>query len=159
MAAALRQHDPRMVVTSMTTMEQLVAKSVAEQRFRATLASVFGGAALLLAAIGVYGLAARRVTERRHEIGVRVALGAEPRDVRRLVLREAWVMVALGFAAGIPAAYAASQATQSMLFGVSSTAPHVFIIAAVVLAMAALVATLVPARRASRIDPMLALRQ
>ena len=119
----------------------------------------FGAPALLLAAVGLYGLAARRVTDRRREFGVRVALGAAPANLRRLVLRDALLIVATGLGVGLPAAVAASSVTRAFLFGVSPTAPHVFAGAAAALAGAAFVATLVPARRAARLDPVAALKE
>jgi len=156
---ALETHDSRPVVTSSQTMESILARSVAEPRFRATLSVTFGAAALLLSAVGLYGLAARRVAERRREIGVRVALGARPGDVRRLVVRDALVTLAIGLAVGMPAAFAASQVTRTFLFDVSPTAPHTFVLAASVLAIATILATVLPARRAASIDPMLTLRE
>jgi ABC-type antimicrobial peptide transport system permease subunit len=98
------------------------------------------------------------VSERRREFGVRVALGAAPANLRALVFRDALAIVATGLALGVPAAFAASQLTQAFLFGVSSTAPHVFSAAAITLALAALAATVAPARRASRLDPVGALK-
>ena len=126
----LRNFDPTMVVTSTTTMEDLLATAVAEERFRALLAVLFGTTALVLAAVGLYGLATRRVADRRREIAVRVALGARPRDVRGLVLRDAVRTVTIGLALGLPAAYLASRLTEAFLFGVSPTAPHIFASAA-----------------------------
>jgi ABC-type antimicrobial peptide transport system permease subunit len=158
MRQVIRDVDPQIVVTRTHALASLAAEVVAEERFRAMLSIAYGGAALLLAAVGLYGLASRRAAERTREFGVRVALGARPADVRRLVLRDALIIVALGLAAGLPAAYGASQVTRSFLFGVSPTAPHIFVLGAAVLAAATLVATWLPARRASRIDPMLALR-
>jgi hypothetical protein len=158
MRQVIRDVDPQIVVTATQSLESLAAESVAEERFRAMLSIAYGGAALLLAAVGLYGLASRRAAERTREFGVRVALGARPADVRRLVLRDAWIIVGLGLAAGLPAAYGASQVTRSFLFGVSPTAPHIFVLGSAVLAAATLVATWLPARRASRVDPMLALR-
>jgi hypothetical protein len=155
---ALGSYDPNIVVTATAAMDDILATSVAEERFRATLSALFGGAALLLAAVGVYGLAARRVTERRREIGVRVAFGARPGDIRRLVLRDALRTVCLGLVLGLPGAFAVSRTTQSFLFGVSPAAPHIFLSAGFVLAAATILATLLPARRAGSIDPMLALR-
>ena len=157
--ATLRAYDPRIVVTSTTSMSALVDQSIAEERLRAALSAMFGGAALLLAAVGLYSLAARRVADRRREIGVRVALGARPRDVRRLVLRDALLTAAAGLAIGTPLAYMASQVTQSMLFGVTATAPRVFLAAAVTLAAASIIAALLPARRAATIDPILVLKE
>jgi ABC-type antimicrobial peptide transport system permease subunit len=123
------------------------------------LSTAFALAALILAAVGLYGVAARRVAERRRELGIRVALGARPSALGALVMRETSVTVAVGLAIGLPVALAASQAARSFLFGVSPTTPHVFLVASVVLASAAFVATLLPARRASRVDPMLALKE
>jgi putative ABC transport system permease protein len=157
--SAIAGVDPQLVVTQTMTMEQALAASIAEERFRARTSMLFGLAALVLAAVGLYGLAARRVAERRHEIGVRVAMGATPGDVRSLVLRDGLAIVSLGLLVGLPAAYAASQATQAFLFGVSPTAPHVFGLAAAVLGATALLATLLPAVRASRTDPSAVLRE
>jgi len=155
---AIADVNPQMVVTATQTMDGLLAGTIAEERFRAMLSAGFAGTALVLAAVGLYGVAARRVAERRRELGVRVALGARPANLRALVLRDASLTVGLGLAIGLPAAFAASQVTRAFLFGVSPTAPHVFVVASVVLAAAALAATILPARRASRVDPMLALR-
>jgi ABC-type antimicrobial peptide transport system permease subunit len=156
---AARAADARMIVTGTRTMEAQVGESVAEERLRATLASLFGGAALLLAALGLYSVAARLVIDRRREIGVRVALGARPIHIRALVLRDGLLMAAAGVAVGLPAAFAASAFIRSFLFGVSPTAPRVFLTAAGVLTTAAILATLVPAHQASRTDPADALRE
>jgi ABC-type antimicrobial peptide transport system permease subunit len=157
--AAIAEVDPQIVVTSTTTMSELIGGTVAEERFRAMLSACFGGAGLLLAAVGLYGLSARRVVERRKEFGVRVALGAAPVDLRALVLKDAAVIVGAGLAVGLPAAFAASQVTRALLFGVTPTAPHVFLIAAGVLGLAALGAMLAPVRRAGQLDPVVALRE
>jgi putative ABC transport system permease protein len=150
---------PQLVVTATTTGETAVARSVAEERFRATLSLCFSVAGLMLAAVGLYGLAARRAAARRREFGVRVALGAEPSNVRALVLRDALAIVAAGLFVGLPAAFGASQVTSALLFGVSASAPRVFASAAAVLALTAMAATILPARRASRQDPILALKE
>lgn len=157
--AAIAEAVPQMIVTSTTTMEVALVKSIAEERFRAMLSACFGGAALVLAAVGLYGLATRRAADRRREFGVRVPLGAGPANVRALVLRDAMIIVGLGLALGLPAAYAASQITGTMLFGVSPTSPHIFFGASAVLATAAILASLGPARRASRLDPIVVLRE
>ncbi len=156
---ALADVDPQIVVTGITTMDQSLAGVIAAERFRATLSTAFALAALLLAAVGLYGVAARRVADRRREFGIRVALGARPDNLRSLVLGDALRTVGIGLAVGLPAAFAASQATRAFLFGVSPTSPHVFLGASAVLAAAALAATLLPARRAGRVHPMLALRE
>ncbi|HET9371971.1 MAG TPA: ABC transporter permease [Vicinamibacterales bacterium] len=155
----IRRFDSTIVVTSTTTMAGLLAATVEQERFRATVASVFGSAALGLAAVGLYGLAARRAAERRREIAVRVALGADRGDVRSLVHRETVITVLLGLAAGLPCAFGASLATQAFLFGVSPTQPRVFIAAAITLAAVAYIAPVLPARRAAAIDPMVVLRE
>jgi putative ABC transport system permease protein len=131
---------------------------VAVERFRAALSAVFGGAALVLAVVGLYGLAARRVADRRHELGVRVAMGARPSDLRALVIRDGLKTLVAGLIAGVPAAVVGAQLLRTFLFGVSATAPHVVVIACTALALAAVVAWVIPARRAGRIDVMETLR-
>jgi predicted permease len=156
---AVQADESGFVVTSTTWLQDALADTIAAERFRASLSALFGGAALVLAAVGLYGLTSRRVTERRREIGVRVALGAGPSRIRRLVLRDGFLNVALGLALGLPAAFAASQLTAAYLYGVTPTSPRVFAAAALVLGAVALVATLLPARRASRIDPVTVLKE
>lgn len=151
--------SPQLVVTAMVMLEEQVDRSAVDEAFRATLSLLFSGAALLLAAVGLYGLVTRRAADRRREFGVRVALGARPSDVGRLVVRDATVIISLGLLVGLPAAYAAAQVTNSLLFGVTPSSPHVFALTAGILALVALIATLVPARRASRADPILALKE
>jgi predicted permease len=155
----LRDYDPNMVVTATATMETLLGQSLAEERFRAALSTMFGGAALVLSAVGLYGLCTRRVADRRREIAVRVALGARPANVRALVLADAWRTVGLGLAAGIPAAIAAAQLTRAALAGVAPPAPRLFLVSLAVLAAAALAAMVLPSRRAARIDPMVVLKE
>ena len=120
---------------------------------------MFAGAALLLAAAGVYGLSARYVSERQREIGVRMTLGASPRDIGVLVLRDAGIITALGLAIGLPGAYTLALVARSFLYGVSATAPEVFLWAVGVLATVAILSALLPARRAARLDPVVALRE
>jgi hypothetical protein len=155
---AINDVSPQIVVTSMTTLPDRVGLSVVEERFRAMLSSLFGGAALVLAAVGLYGLASRRVADRRREFGVRVALGARPSDVRRLVVRDALLIVSIGLGIGLPAAFMTAQVARGLLFGVSATAPHVFAIAVLLLAVVVVSATTLPARRAGRTDPLAVLR-
>lgn len=156
---SLAEVDSHIVVTETTTMDATLADVIAAERFRATLSTAFAGTALLLAVVGLYGVAARRVADRRRELAIRVALGARPATLRALVLREGLETAGLGLAVGLPAAFAASQVMRAFLYGVSPTAPHVFLVASVFLAVAAVAATFFPAQRASRADPMLALRE
>jgi putative ABC transport system permease protein len=158
MRQAIGEVSPQLVVTSMTSLEERVMRSVAEERFRATLSAAFGAMALGLAAVGLYGLAARRVADRRREFAVRMALGARPADIGGLVLRDAVVIVLLGLLTGLPAALTAVQVTRTLLFGVTPTSPHVFALTAATLALVALTATFLPARRASQADPIRSLR-
>ena len=156
---AFTEVDPKIVVTGTTTMEMALSDLIAAERFRATLSTAFAAAALLLAVAGLYGVVARRVADRRRELGIRIALGARPAALQALVFRDGIKTVGLGLAVGLPAAFAASQATRAFVFGVSPTAPHVFVLASMALAVAAVAATLLPARRASRVDPIVALRE
>jgi hypothetical protein len=147
-----------MFPSSSWALQDLVNETLVVEKSRAILSSAYGLVALLLASVGLYGLAARLVAERRREIGIRVALGAGRRDVRALVMADAWMIVGLGLIVGLPSAFAAARVTQGMLFGVAPTAPHVLGIAAVTLTIAAVTATLVPVWRANRIDPAVTLR-
>jgi putative ABC transport system permease protein len=157
--SAIEVGEPSRFVTSVAALSDLVSLSIVIERGRAMLSAMYGGVALLLAAVGLYGLAARFVAERRREIGIRVALGAGPDDVRRLVMSDAWIIVGLGLVAGAPAAFIASRLAQGMLFGVTPSAPHVLGIAVTALALVAMLSTVVPALRANRIDPAVTLRE
>jgi predicted permease len=156
---AIESAEPRSAITTIDTMEAMMARSVAEERFRTQLSALFGATSLLLAALGVYGLIARDVADRRREIGVRMALGADGRRVARMVLRQALALVAAGLAIGVPAAFAGSRLVESLLFGVSAASPHAFAIVSVVLGAAAVCASLIPARRAARVDPVVVMRE
>jgi hypothetical protein len=147
-----------MFASSSSLLSDLINATLVVEKSRALLASAYGLAALFLAAVGLYGLAARLVAERRREIGIRVALGAGRRHVRALVMADAWMIVGIGLMVGLPAAFGAARVTQGLLFGVAPNAPHVLGIAAVTLTFAAVTATLLPAWRANRIDPAVTLR-
>jgi ABC-type antimicrobial peptide transport system permease subunit len=124
----------------------------------ATLASAFGGLALMLATVGLYGVLAYTVVRRTNEIGIRLALGAQRSQVLGLIMRDATRMLALGTAIGLPAVWAASRLVSSMLFGLSTNDPTTIVIAITVLVLTGLLAGLLPARRATRVDPLVALR-
>jgi putative ABC transport system permease protein len=162
MVPALRQAiwsvDKNAPVTDVKTMDQLVAESVAEPRFQALLLGSFGALGLLLATVGIYGVISYGVTQRTHEIGVRMALGAQPANVLRMVIREGMLLAVGGIMIGIAGALALGRVLQSLLFEIRPTDPATFIGVAVVLALVALAACYIPARRAMRVDPMVALR-
>jgi putative ABC transport system permease protein len=147
------------VLYEVRTMEQLANESLAEQRFLSLLFGIFAGLALLQACIGIYGVLAYLTGQRVPEIGVRMALGATARDVIRLVLRQSLGMIFGGVALGIVAALAAGRVLMQTLDGMQSNEPSTFIIMIPLLIAAALLASFGPARRASHVDPVTALRQ
>jgi putative ABC transport system permease protein len=150
--------DPDQPISDVRTMDDRIDRSLAGRRFNMLLLGLFASLALTLAGIGIYGIVAYSVTERTHEIGVRLALGAQRRDVLAMVVGQGMVMTAIGTAVGLVLGLAATRAMSSLLFGVSATDPATFALITAVLAAVALVACYVPARRATRVDPMLALR-
>jgi ABC-type antimicrobial peptide transport system permease subunit len=140
------------------TASQVISQALAEERVTAILSGFFAGLALLLASIGLYGLMSHAVTRRTREIGIRVTLGAQHQNVLWIVLRETVALALLGIAIGIPCGLASSRVIASMLFGLSSNDVLTIITACPLLLAVALLAGYIPARRASRIDPMVALR-
>jgi predicted permease len=145
-------------VAHVRSMDQVVVKSTARQHFNMILLSVFAGVGLLLAAIGVYGLMAYAVEHRTQEIGIRIALGARPQDVRRMVMLEGMRLALAGVFLGVVGALALTPLMTSLLYGVEASNPAVLVLVAVLLSAVALLATYVPARRATQVDPVLALR-
>ena len=140
------------------TMQQVVSDSVAGRRFQMVLLALFASVALMLAAVGIYGLISYSVSQRTHEIGIRMALGAKREGVLRLVLRQALLLAAAGVALGIGGALTLTRFLSSLLFGVSSKDPLTFVAVSLLLAGVATSASFIPAWRAARIDPMVALR-
>jgi putative ABC transport system permease protein len=145
-------------VNEVRTMEELVSNSVSRPRFYTVLLGVFGGLALLLAAAGVYGVMSYSVSQRHHEIGIRMALGARPTDVLKLVVSQGARYVVIGLAIGLGGAFAATRLLSSLLYGTTPTDPPTFAVISLLLLAVALAAIYVPAHRASRVDPMVALR-
>jgi ABC-type antimicrobial peptide transport system permease subunit len=139
-------------------MDELISESTASRRFNLYLLSAFAAAALLLAAIGIYGVVAYSVGQRTQEIGVRMALGAARGDVLRMVLAPGMMLTLIGAALGIGGALALTRLMSAMLFGVRATDPLTFAITAIVLVLAAALASYIPARRAVKVDPLVALR-
>jgi putative ABC transport system permease protein len=145
-------------VAHIRSMDQLMVESTARTSFNMALLTIFAGVALLLAAIGIYGLVAYSVEQRTQEIGIRMALGASPRGVRNMVVRQGMRLVLIGVGTGVVAALGLTRLLASMLYGVRPWDPLVFISVAVLLSLIALLATYLPARRASQVDPIVALR-
>jgi predicted lysophospholipase L1 biosynthesis ABC-type transport system permease subunit len=158
MRAEIRRAAPDLPIENTVTMDEAVAASVAPPRFRMWLLALFAMTATLIAIGGIYGLMAYAVTQRRREIGVRMALGAEPSDVLRLVLTRALHIIVAGVIVGLAGAAGVTRVLQRFLFGVTPTDPIAFTIVTFLLLAVGLMAAWLPARRASRIDPCAALR-
>ena len=155
---AIQTIDPQQPVADVRTLESLVAGSIARQRFNTLLLAVFAIIALLLSVIGIYGVVSYSVTQRTPEIGIRTALGATASDILRLVLKSGMALTLLGIMIGLPAAIALTSLIKKLLFGVRPMDPLTFVSIPALLAVAALVACYVPARRAAKVDPVVALR-
>ena len=151
--------DLNVPVHSIRSMDEIIARSVADRRFALELLGVFATLALLLAAVGVYGVMSYSVSQRTHEVGVRVALGAQQADILRLALGEGLRIVAIGLGAGLVGAAIVTRVFRSMLFEVPPGDPVTLLIASAMLAAVACLACYIPARRASRVDPLVALRE
>jgi len=162
LGAAVRREmlavDPLLPLTNMRSLEQIVGRSLAQQRFNSTLLSLFSAIGLLLAAIGVYGVMSHVVTQRTHEIGIRVALGARASDVLKLIVGKGLALALAGVALGLGSSFALTRLMKDFLFGVEPGDPLTFSAIALLLIVVALLACWIPAQRATKVDPMIALR-
>jgi putative ABC transport system permease protein len=160
-AAARRQIqviDPHQPIYNVRTLEQVRATSIAPERLNLTLLGLFATLALILAAIGLYGVTAYSVSQRAHEIGVRMSLGAQRRDVFKLIAQQGLRLTLIGVAIGLAGAFALTRAMRTLLFEVSAADPVTFAVIPLLIAAVALFACWIPARRATKVDPIIALR-
>ena len=149
--------DPNVPVFDIKSMEQLLSESLARRRFAMLSLGLFAAVAMLLAVVGIYGVMSYAVAQRTREIGIRMAMGAQTRDVLKLIVAQGMSLAGIGVGIGLAGAVAVTRVMASLLFGVSATDPVTFAAIALLLAGVALVACYVPARRATKVDPMVAL--
>jgi putative ABC transport system permease protein len=154
----VRAMDKDLPVYNVKTLDEYLAASSAQPRFNTFLLAVFAGMALILTAVGLYGVMSYSVSQRTHEIGIRMALGAQQKDVLSIVVRQGMALTLAGVGAGLLGAYFITRLMSSLLFGISSTDPLTFIVISVLISLVALGACIVPARRATKVDPIVALR-
>ena len=154
----LRHMDPNLPVVSMESVDEQLDEAVAQERLIATLSGCFGSLAMLLACLGLYGVISCMVARRTNEIGIRLALGATPAGLLRMVLKESPWLVLAGIAIGVPPTLALTRLISTMLYGVKASDPLTMVGATLLMVAVAAMAALIPARKASRVDPLVALR-
>jgi putative ABC transport system permease protein len=150
--------DPNQPLANISTLEKVVDDSIAQRRLNMLLMGLFGGLAMLLSAVGIYGLLSHTVTQRTQEMGIRMALGARVGDVLKLVLRQGMTLALVGEAIGLVGAFVLTRLIRGLLFGVTPNDATTFVVVGGVLAVVALLACYLPARRATKVDPLVALR-
>jgi len=155
---SVEQANSQQVIYAPQTMNEVIALSLATQRFAMVLLASFASLALLLASVGIYGVISYLVAQRTHEIGVRMALGARRWDVLRLILGRGSKLAILGAGVGLVAAFALTRLMAGMIYGIKASDPLTFMVVPILLVLVALAACYIPARRASKVDPMVALR-
>jgi putative ABC transport system permease protein len=162
LAEALRQQvlgvDPNQPVYNVKTMENVIDDSMSASRMNTMLLSIFAGLAMILAMIGIYSVMSYTVTQNTREIGIRMALGAQARDVLKLIVGQGLVLTLIGVVVGVAAAFGLTRLMSSLLYGVTTTDPLTFVIVSVILVAVAVISCYLPARRATKVDPMVALR-
>jgi putative ABC transport system permease protein len=156
--AAMQEIDKDLPVYNIKTVNDVISESVAPRRLNMLLLGIFAGLALVLAAVGIYGVISYSVSQRTREIGIRMALGASHTSVLRLVVGEGMILAVIGVTIGVVASFFLTRLMSTLLFGVSTTDPITFVAISLLLTGVSIVASLVPARRATRVDPMVALR-
>jgi putative ABC transport system permease protein len=155
---SVRALDKDQPITNVLTMEPVISRSVWQQRFYTILFGVFAALALVLAAVGIYGVMSYAVTQRTHEIGIRMALGTRAIDVLRMVVKNGMTLITIGVAIGLVGAFALTRLLATMLFGITPTDSLTFVAVSAILVLVALMACFVPAPRATKVDPLVALR-
>ena len=150
--------DKSVPVSDVKTMDHVVSESITQPRFNLFLLALFSTVAMLLSAAGIYGVTAYTVTQRTHEVGIRLALGAQVSDVLKMILGQGMAVIGVGLVVGLASAFALMRLLRSLLFGVGENDPVTFVAISVTLLLVALLACYIPARRATKVDPMIALR-